>query len=152
MVTTTKISARVRSADEEVPPEPPPAEHDEEPPCRASRRGGEDVGDLRPGLTPPGHALHRQLGRSFARRRDSDKSIQHLQRALDLYRTSGPRFDAFDGTKLVAAKVGTAKFTFADGNNATFAYTVQLAGMASPVTQSKAITREIFTSPGTTCK
>ena len=69
----------------------------------------------------------------------------------DLYRTSGPRFDAFDGTKLVPTKVGTATFTFADGNNATFSYTVQVTGMAAPVTQSKAITREIFTAPGTTC-
>jgi len=70
----------------------------------------------------------------------------------DLYRTSGPRFDAFDGSKMVPAKVGTAKFTFADGNNAIFDYTVQLAGMATPVTQSKAITREVFTAQGTTCQ
>jgi hypothetical protein len=72
----------------------------------------------------------------------------------DLYRTAGPAFSAvpFDSTKVVPTKVGTATFTFADGNNATFAYTVQLAGMGSPVTQSKAITREIFTAPGTTCR
>jgi hypothetical protein len=70
----------------------------------------------------------------------------------DLYRTSGTRFDAFNGANVVPVKVGTATFTFADGNNATFAYTVQLVGMASPVTQAKAITREIFTAPGTTCK
>jgi len=70
----------------------------------------------------------------------------------DLYRTSGTRFDAFNGANVVPVKVGTATFTFADGNNATFTYTVQLAGMASPVTQAKAITREIFTAPGTTCK
>ena len=38
---------------------------------------------------------------------------------------------------LVPAKVGTATFTFTDGNNATFIYTVQLAGMAAPVTQSE---------------
>jgi hypothetical protein len=70
----------------------------------------------------------------------------------DLYRTSGTRFDAFNGANVTSVKVGTATFTFADGNNATFSYTVQLAGMTSPVTQSKAITREIFTAPGTTCK
>ena len=70
----------------------------------------------------------------------------------DLYQTSGPRFDAFDRSKVVTAKVGAATFTFADGNNATFDYTVQLAGMAAPVMQSKAITREVFTAPGTTCK
>ena len=70
----------------------------------------------------------------------------------DLYRTSGTRFDAFNGANVTPVKVGTATFTFADGNNATFAYTVQVAGMASPVTQAKAITREIFTAPGTTCQ
>jgi hypothetical protein len=72
----------------------------------------------------------------------------------DLYRTTGPAFNAvpFDATKVVATKVGTATFTFANGNNANFAYTVQLAGMASPVTQAKAIIREIFTAPGTTCQ
>ena len=32
-----------------------------------------------------------------------------------------------------ATKVGTATFTFADGNNATFDYTVQLADMVAPV-------------------
>jgi len=40
----------------------------------------------------------------------------------------------------------------AGGNDATFDYTVQLAGMAAPVHQQKQITREIFTAPGTTCK
>jgi hypothetical protein len=70
----------------------------------------------------------------------------------DLYRTSGARFDAFKAGDVVATKVGTATFTFTDGNNATFDYTVQLAGMASPATQSKPITREVFTAPGTACK
>jgi hypothetical protein len=70
----------------------------------------------------------------------------------DLYRTAGARFDAFNPASVVPTKVGTATFTFADGNNATFDYTVQLAGMAAPVHQQKQITREIFTAPGTTCK
>lgn len=71
----------------------------------------------------------------------------------DLYRTTGPSFSSvpFNPALVVPTKVGTATFTFADGNNATFTYTVQLANMASPVTQSKAITREIFTAPGTVC-
>ena len=69
----------------------------------------------------------------------------------DFYRTSGARFDAFKATDVIPVKVGTATFTIADGNNVTFAYTVQLAGMAAPVTQSKTITREIFTAPGTAC-
>ena len=72
----------------------------------------------------------------------------------DLYRTTGPPFSSapFDATKVVATKVGTATFTFTNGNSANFAYTVQLAGMANPVTQAKAIIREIFTAPGTTCQ
>ena len=70
----------------------------------------------------------------------------------DLYRTSGARFDAFNAANVGAVKVGTATFTFADGNSATFTYTVQVAGMTAPTTQSKTITREIFTPPGTTCK
>jgi hypothetical protein len=42
--------------------------------------------------------------------------------------------------------VGKATFTFSDGNNATFAYTV------NGITQSKAITREVFVPPGTVCQ
>jgi hypothetical protein len=69
----------------------------------------------------------------------------------DLYQTSGARFDAFNPTSVTATKVGMVTFTFADGNDATFDYTVQLPGMATPVHQQKQITREIFTAPGTTC-
>ncbi len=46
---------------------------------------------------------------------------------------------------------GHGDLTFADGNNATLSYTVQVSGMATPVTQAKPITREIFTAPGTAC-
>jgi len=72
----------------------------------------------------------------------------------DLFRTTGPPFNAmpFNPALVVATKVGTATFTFTDGNNATFAYTVQLADMMTPVTQMKSITREIFSPPGTTCQ
>jgi hypothetical protein len=71
-----------------------------------------------------------------------------------LFRTTGPPFNAvpFNPASVVATPVGTATLTFADGNNATFAYTVQLAGMPSPVTQSKPVTREIFVAPGTVCQ
>jgi len=72
--------------------------------------------------------------------------------AGDLYETSGARFDAFDTGSVIATKVGIATFTFADGNNASFQYTVQLPGMPAPVTQAKAITRELFTPFGTTCR
>jgi hypothetical protein len=71
----------------------------------------------------------------------------------DLYQTTGPAYNAmpFDPAKVVATKVGSATFTFADGNNATFDYSVQLPGMTAPAAQSKAITREVFAAPGTTC-
>jgi hypothetical protein len=72
--------------------------------------------------------------------------------AGDLYQTSGARFDAFNPTMVTANKVGTATFTFADGNNASFQYTVQLPSMGAPVTQAKSITRELFTAFGTTCR
>ncbi len=65
-----------------------------------------------------------------------------------LYRGTGPAFDAvpFDPTQVVATPAGTATFTFSDGNNATFAFTVD------GVPQSKAITRQVFVPPGTICE
>jgi serine protease len=68
-----------------------------------------------------------------------------------LYRTSGTRFDAFNSASVVNTPVGSATLTFADGNHATFAYTVKVAGMAQPASQGKTITREIFAAPGTAC-
>ncbi len=65
-----------------------------------------------------------------------------------LYRTTGPRFDAIPfAPEIVRNSVaGRATLTFADGNSATFAYTVD--GMS----QSKTITRQLFTpSAGTLC-
>ena len=69
-----------------------------------------------------------------------------------LYRTAGTRFDAFNPANVVNTPVGSATVTFANGNLATFAYTVEVAGMANPASQSKTITREIFAAPGTTCQ
>ena len=69
-----------------------------------------------------------------------------------IYQTSGPRFDAYDMTSVVATPVGTATFTFADGNDATFAYTVMVAPFPGLVTQSKQIARFPFAaSGGTVC-
>ena len=64
-----------------------------------------------------------------------------------LYRTAGPPFNAvpFDPADVVTTPVGTATFTFSDGNNASFAYVV------NGVAQVKAITRQVFRSPGTMC-
>ena len=65
-----------------------------------------------------------------------------------LYRTTGPAFSAltFDPAQVVATPVGTATFTLTNGNAARFDYTV------NGVAQSKAITREIFSGTGTTCR
>jgi hypothetical protein len=75
-----------------------------------------------------------------------------------LLRVTGPPFNAVPFPPIgspggaTGGNVGTATFTFSDGNNGAFAYTVQLAGMPSPVTQTKMITREIFAAPGTVCQ
>ena len=65
-----------------------------------------------------------------------------------LYQTTGPAFNAvpFNPNNVVATAVGTATFTFSDGNTATFAYTV------NNVSQMKVITREIFAGAGTVCQ
>jgi hypothetical protein len=65
-----------------------------------------------------------------------------------LYRTTGPAFNAlpFNPANVVPTAVGSATFTFTDGNNATFAYIV------NGVSQQKAITREVFNPPGTVCQ
>ena len=65
-----------------------------------------------------------------------------------LYRTMGPPFNAvpFNPAAVVGTPVGNATFTFANGNSASFAYTV------NGVSQVKTITREIFRAPGTVCQ
>lgn len=70
-----------------------------------------------------------------------------------IYQNSGPRFDAYSPDRVVADKVGTATFTFADGDDATFGYTVMVAPLPGPVTQAKQITRFPFAaSGGTICQ
>ena len=65
-----------------------------------------------------------------------------------LYQTTGPAFDAvpFNPMNVLATAVGTATFTFSDGNDAMFSYTV------NGISQTKAITREVFQAPGTVCQ
>ena len=66
-----------------------------------------------------------------------------------LIRTAGPAFSAmpFNPALVTRNVVGTATLTFANGNAATFAYTV------GTVTQSKQITRQLFAPPaGTLCQ
>jgi hypothetical protein len=63
--------------------------------------------------------------------------------AGDIFRTTGPAFDAVPFGAVGASAAGTVTFSFADANNGTFGYTV------GNVTQSKAITRQVFDTPPT---
>ncbi len=65
-----------------------------------------------------------------------------------LYRTTGPAFNAvpFNPSSVVATAAGSATFTFANGNSAQFAYTV------NGISQTKTITREVFSGNGTVCQ
>ena len=66
-----------------------------------------------------------------------------------LIRTAGPPFSAmpFDPVLVTRSLVGSATLTFANGDAATFAYTV------NNVSQSKQIVRQLFTPPaGTMCQ
>ena len=69
----------------------------------------------------------------------------------DVQRKSGARFDMFDASAVRSTKVGTASLAFADGNNATFSYTIDGVGPGR-VTGTKTITRAVFTPPGTVCR
>jgi hypothetical protein len=71
-----------------------------------------------------------------------------------LYLTRGPAFNAvpFDSTQVMRRPVGTATFSFSDGNNGTFAYDVDLGDGVNKANQTKAITRQVFRAPGTVCQ
>ena len=62
--------------------------------------------------------------------------------------TTGPPINSvpFDPSRVTHRIVGSATMTFADGNNGTFAYTL------NGVSQSKAIAQFVFRSPGTVCQ
>jgi len=66
----------------------------------------------------------------------------------DLYRVSGPAFNAQPFTPITGAnlaKVGTMRFTFTDGITGTLAYTF------NGVPVSKSITRQVFATPVPAC-
>ena len=65
-----------------------------------------------------------------------------------LYRTTGPAFNAasWSATPVNVTAVGSATLTFSDANNGMFSYTV------NGVSQSKPITRQVFSSPMTICR
>jgi hypothetical protein len=65
-----------------------------------------------------------------------------------LVRTRGPAFNSvpFNPALVTETPVGALTLTFTNGNSGTFDYTV------NGVHQTKAITRQVFVSPGTTCQ
>ena len=64
-----------------------------------------------------------------------------------LYRTTGPAFNAnpFNPSQVTVTPVGTATLSFTDAHNGTFVYTV------NGITQTKSITRQIYSSPVPAC-
>jgi uncharacterized delta-60 repeat protein len=63
-----------------------------------------------------------------------------------VYESRGPAFDAqpFDPAQVSRNDVGDATLTFADRDHATFAYNLKPAGRDAAVSQSRAITRQVF--------
>ena len=73
----------------------------------------------------------------------------------DLYRTRGPSLGAasFDPHDVTASKVGSARLAFANGNDGSISYTVQLDGMTGPLSRTKSLTRFVYTGvSGTACR
>ena len=67
--------------------------------------------------------------------------------AGSLIHTTGPAFNAapFEPAMVATSVVGTARFTFVDGNTGYFDYTY------NNITQAKRITRCVFQTPATIC-
>jgi hypothetical protein len=82
----------------------------------------------------------------------ANKTAPGVYAATQVFRLSGPTFSQTPFPAIgapggpVGVVVGSASFTFANGNAATFSYTID------GETQSKLITREVFNPPGTTCQ
>jgi serine protease len=69
-----------------------------------------------------------------------------------MIRTTGPPFHAvpFNPDAVTRTVVGKASLTFANGNAGSFFY--QVSDGIKVVTQTKAITRQVFRNPGTVCQ
>ena len=64
----------------------------------------------------------------------------------DIFTATGPPLNAVPFGGVVETVVGSAELTFADGNAASFAYTV------NGISQTKPITRQVFAGNGTACR
>lgn len=65
-----------------------------------------------------------------------------------LYRTVGPPFSSpsWDASRVGVAAAGNATLTFSSADNGSFSYTLD------GITQSKAVTRQVFSTPKTVCR
>jgi hypothetical protein len=68
-----------------------------------------------------------------------------------LDRTTGPAFNAVPFGAVQHYPVGTATFSFSNGNAGTFAYSVDLGDGVNRANQIKNVTRQVFRPPGTVC-
>jgi len=76
---------------------------------------------------------------------DSRKTVEGTYTG-QLYQARGSPFNvAYDASRFLATPVGTVTFAFTDSNAGTFTYTV------NGTTQSKTITRFVFSNPAPTC-
>jgi hypothetical protein len=71
-----------------------------------------------------------------------------------LNRTTGPAFSAqpWNKANVGFTQVGTYTLSFANGNSGSFAHSLALGTPPQTVTQTKAITRQVFRTPGTVCQ
>lgn len=70
-----------------------------------------------------------------------------------LNRTSGTTWNNFNPAAVTPTAVGTASFSFPDGNHMNMTATLQVSGMTGPTTLNKQLTRYLFAAPaGTLCQ
>jgi hypothetical protein len=70
-----------------------------------------------------------------------------------LTRWSGTTWNNFDPSAAMSKNVGTASFTFPDGNHMNMTATVQVSGMMTSTMLNKQLTRYLFAGPaGTLCQ
>jgi len=72
----------------------------------------------------------------------------------DIVRTTGPPFSAmpFPSQDVTRTTIGALTLTFANGNNASFAYSVMIGTPPSSISRTKTLTRLVFRPPGTLCE
>lgn len=71
----------------------------------------------------------------------------------NVIRTTGPPFNTvpFPSQDVTRSTIGALTLTFADGNHASFAYSVSLGSPPSGISRTKQLTRLVFRAPGTLC-